>query len=270
MFWNGDYNFFDYKYHIANYSGQDFDGPARTFYLVFSVVTILILLILLRNNKRKTVERYLFLTAIILPIFDLCKVFWESYWDVATGRGLNLGGLLPIYTCYLFIYCMLIAAFSKGKVRDYCLKCIAVFGFVGGISNVIFLNGLKWYPFFTFGALNSEVWHYVMVFTALYIIVTGYVRFEWRDGIRAMVVLLLFSCLVIPIDYIFGWDYMQYYEAGGVPIVEGISETFAENGMRWLTVPVMILAYALCDLLMTSLYVGYNRLRYGKKEKISA
>ena len=33
----GDYSFFDYKYNISGYSGQDFGGPGQHLYLALSV-----------------------------------------------------------------------------------------------------------------------------------------------------------------------------------------------------------------------------------------
>ena len=33
----GNYNFFDYKYNIANYKGQDYGGIAQYLYLTISI-----------------------------------------------------------------------------------------------------------------------------------------------------------------------------------------------------------------------------------------
>ena len=39
----GSYNFFDYKYNIEGYSGQDFGGPAQWLYLAISAVIMILL-----------------------------------------------------------------------------------------------------------------------------------------------------------------------------------------------------------------------------------
>ena len=44
----GNYNFFDYKYNISGYTGQDYGGIAQNIYLFGSIVLIIILLLLLR------------------------------------------------------------------------------------------------------------------------------------------------------------------------------------------------------------------------------
>lgn len=259
--WNGNYGFFDYKYNIEGYSGQDYDGAGRTIFLVFSIVAILALLIIFRNAKHRNVARYLTVVAIALPILEITKIVWESRWDIRTGRGFNWEGLLPLYTCSMFMYALILWRFSKGKLRRAALAWLATIGFVGGVSNLIFLRGLKWYPFFTFGAMYSMTFHFVMTFTALFIVVTGFIRFEWLDVLWAFALHAAFSAVVIPIDYIFHWDYMQYYEAGGVPLFEDLAERCADAGARFLCVPLMLAAYFVLDSFLSALYVGFGKLK---------
>lgn len=259
-----NYHFFDYKYDIPGYNGQDFNGAGRWVYLIFTLVSIAILLFLFRNAKKKNVDIYVKVIAIIMPILEATKITWESINDISHGKGFNWCGLLPIYTCSLFIYTMLLAAFTKGKVKDYCLAWVTTIGLAGGMSNVIFIQGLKWYPFWTFGAFYSMFFHYIMVFTALFIVVTKYKVFCWKDMFKAMCVHLLFSIIVIPIDYVYHWDYMQYYEAGGIPVVEGWSSKLAEKGLRFLTVPIMLGFYMALAALFTELYYLFGK--FVKKE----
>lgn len=109
------YSFFDYKYNIEGYHGQDFDGSMRTVYLVFSLVTILILAILLRKMSRKSMTRYLRFAGLFLIVLEVAKVTWESIWDVRTGRGFNAGGILPLETCSMFMVMAPVAGFGRGK-----------------------------------------------------------------------------------------------------------------------------------------------------------
>lgn len=258
--WEGNYSFFDYKYNIEGYSGQDYDGAARWWYLALSVAAILVLLFVFRAASLRNVERYLRVVAIVMPVLEIVKITWESVWDVKTGRGFNWEGLLPIYTCSLFLYCMAAAALSRGRLREMCLSWVCTIGFVGGMSNLLFIQGLKWYPVFTFGAMYSMVFHFVMVFTALFFVVTGFVRFRFRNILWAAGVHLAFSAAVIPVDYIFHWDYMQYYDAGCVPLIEGAVDRFEAMGARFLCVPLMLAAYFALDAVLGLLYLGYAKL----------
>ena len=266
--WNGNYSFFDYKYNIEGYSGQDYDGFGRTFYMWFALISIALLVILLRNLKEKYVNRYIKVMAVVMPVLEITKVTWESIWDVRTGRGFNWGGLLPIYTCSLFMYCMLLAAFTKGKVRDWCLCWIATIGFVGGISNVIFIRGLNWYPCWTFGAFYSMFFHWVMTFTAMLIVVTRLRRFRFSDIWRSFGLHVIFSAPVIAIDFIRDWDYMQYKDAGGVPLFEDLIEKLQKAGQGWLSVPIMLAVYLALTAALMALYIGLQKLiSVCKKEK---
>lgn len=264
--WKGSYGFFDYKYNIEGYSGQDYDGAGRWVYLIFSVVSILVLLFLFRKAKKTQIERYIKIVGIFMPLLEISKVTWESVWDIRTGRGFNWEGLLPIYVCSMFIYCMLIAAFSCGKLREWCLSWVCTLGFVGGMSNLLFIRGLKWYPFFTFGAFYSMFFHYIMVFTALFLIGTGYCRFVWRDIFRAFAVHAAFSALVIPLDYVFHWDYMQYYDAGGVPLIEGIVDRMEAADVRFLAVPLMLVLYFALTAFLSGLYILYGKVLDRRKK----
>lgn len=258
--WNGQYHFFDYKYNIEGYSGQDYDGAGRWLYLIFALVSIAILLVIFRNAKRRHVDLYIKIVGFAMPVLEIAKVTWESYWDIKTGRGFNWEGLLPLYTCSLFIYCMLAAALSKGKIRDWCLSWVCTIGLVGGFSNVLFIRGLKWYPFFTFGAFYSMIFHYVMVFTALFLVVTRYKEYRFSDIWKAFAVHCIFSIIVIPTDFHHHWDYMQYYEAGGVPLLEDVSDRFADAGYRFLTAPMMLAVYLALDAVFSTVYVFGQRL----------
>lgn len=265
---NRNYGFFDYKYNIEGYCGQDYDGPARTIYMVFTLVSIVVLLFLLRKAKKERVDTFLKILAVVMVVLEASKVIWESYYDITTGRGFNAGGILPLDVCSIFMYSLLLGAFGIGKIRRFGLGWMSTMGVVGGLSNVFFIQGLKWYPFFTFGAFYSMIWHYMMVFTGLFVVVTDFFRPSFSDIGRSFALHGLVSAIVIPIDYVKGWDYMLYVEAGGVPIIEDLSDRLAVIGKRWLTTPLMLAVYLVFTALFITCYILLNRV-VGRKEKES-
>jgi len=253
MFWNGDYGFFDYKYNI-DYHGEDYDGFGRWFYLIVSVVSIVLLLVFLRKTKKENVIKYLKIMSILLMILEITKISFESYWDIKTGRGFNKEGLIPLYTCSLFMYVSLLAGFTKGKVQDCCLGWLSTIGIVGGTSNLIFIQGLKWYPFWTFCAFYSMIFHYLMVFTGLFIAITRTKTFEWIDIFKAYIPHIIFSSIVIPINYKFGWDYMQYYDAGGVPVFDDLINRGKMFDIPFLGVLAMLFMYLALDAMFVTIF----------------
>ena len=254
-----DYGFFDYKYNIAGYAGQDFDNGMRYVYMVFCLVMIPLLVFLFRKADRKRVTYTLRALSIFMIVLDVTKIVWESYWDITTGQGFNFGGLLPLDTCSIFLFVLPVAAFGKGKLQEYSLAWLVTFGFVGGFANVLFIQGLKWYPFWTFGAMYSMIYHFVMVFTALWIVATLYLKVKPKHILYALVPHGIFSLIAIPLNYVFGWDYMLYRRAGGVPAVEGISDKLIESGLPWVTPLIMIAVYVSLDAAFIGLYILWQK-----------
>ncbi len=244
------YGFFDYKYNIPGYEGQDYNGMGRYIYLGVSVGLLLILLFLFRNAKKETVLKYLRISGIAITALYLIKTTWESIYDITTGRGFNWY-LLPFDTCSIIMWTALLAGFGKGIFKKAGESWIATGGIVGGVSNLLFLQALKYYPFFTFGAFYSMIWHFYMVFTGLFLWVTGYVKPAFSTLIIAFAFHLIVSAIVIPMDYIWEFDFMLYRTAGGVPFFEGVSEKLAASGYAWVTTPMMVAVYFACFALIT-------------------
>lgn len=148
------YRFFDYKYNIVGYHGEHFGSACQTVYLVGTVILAMLLAILLRRVKKETVRRAVGWIGVFMTVLYVVKTLWESHFDVATGRGFN-DYLLPFDTCSILMWAAMIAGFCKGWFSDWAQKWLVTLGFVGGFANALFLQALKYYPFFTFGALYS-------------------------------------------------------------------------------------------------------------------
>ena len=236
------YGFFDYKYNIPDYAGQDYDSYWRYVYLGVSVGLIILLLILFRKAGREGIQKYLRVLGIGMIALYLGKTIWESYFDITTGRGFN-EGILPLDTCSIIMLAAPLAGFGKGKVAKLGAGWLATGSVVGGISNLLFLQALNYYPFFTFGAFYSMIWHFLMVFTGLLLLVTNYVEASFKTVLHGFILHMLFSVIVIPFDYIRKADFMLYYMAGGVPLISAWGEALAAKNLHFVTTIIMVIAY---------------------------
>ena len=164
-----NYKFFDYKYNIAGFQSDLFSVP-HICYIVLAVIVTTLSAIFLRKISHKKVDIVIKVMGILSLILEITKITWESYYDITTGRGFNKEGLLPLYTCSLYIYTMLLAGFTKGKVKDVALSFLTTVGLLSGLIGVIYCNGLNYYPFWTFGAFYSLFFHFFMFYIGVMLV----------------------------------------------------------------------------------------------------
>ena len=248
------YNFFDYKDFISGYHGQDFFGTTHIVAMLVLTLLIVVLLVVFRNAKKTSVDKYLKILSIIIPITEAIKIVWETVFDIKMGHGFNYVGLLPLYTCSLFIYTLPLAAWAKGKVKDCAISWLGTIGIFAGLTNFYLTQILNTYPFWTFATFMSLFFHFMMVFTGLLIVVTGYKKFSYKDVLWSWLPIAVFSILVIPICYILKVDYMLYYYGNGAPVLPQISAFFASNGLRFIYTLFVLFGYAGISAILISLY----------------
>ena len=254
------YHFFDYKYNIAGYSGQDYNGFGRILYIIIAFIAITALLISFRKASKETIHKYLKISSIVAISMYVIKTTWESIYDIRSSGEFNTG-LLPFDTCSIIMWATLMAAYGKGRVKELGECWIVTGGIIGGMMTIPFLNALKYYPFFTFGAFYSMAWHIFMTFTGLFLLVTNYVECSFKTVLKGFILHMIISVPVIIFNYIKDMDFMLYYYAGGIPFIEDLSNKLAESGLRWITTLVMIPLY----------FAGFNAViwaTYGIKKFI--
>ncbi len=238
----GDYNFFEYKYNIEGYNGQDFGGFPQYLYLISSIIIIIVLLILLRKTKKDKVLKIIRVISVFLTLFYIGKTTWESVYDIKLNGSFNTG-LLPLDSCSIVMLAGLLAGFCKGKIKKYAECWLATGCIVGGIGAMIYLNAFKYYPFLSFGAFYSMIWHFLMLFLGLLLIVTKYVDYDYKTVINGFIFHLIISLIVIPIDFIYNWDFMMYLNLGGIPIFESVATNLTSNNLQFLNPILMLTLY---------------------------
>ena len=240
----GDYNFFDYKYNILGYNGQDYGGMAQYLYLIISIILLIILLFKLRKISKDKVLKLIRIISIFMLLFYIVKTTWESIYDIKFNGSFNFY-LLPFDSCSIIMLAGLLSGFAKGKIKDYSNAWLTTGGVVGGIATMLYLNAFKYYPFLSFGAFYSMIWHFLMVFLGLLLIVTNYVEVNYETIIKGFIFHIIISLIIIPIDFIFNFDFMMYKDLGGIPIFEDIATNLTLKGLQILNPFMMLILYFL-------------------------
>lgn len=256
----GNYNFFDYKYNITGYTGQDYGGIAQYVYLIVSIILMTTLLISLRKLSKEKVNKIIKIVSIFLIIIYIVKTTWESIYDIKLSGSFNTG-LLPLDTCSIIMLAGIISGFGKGKIKVLADSWLSTGGVVGGIATMLYLNAFKYYPFFSFGAFYSMIWHFLMVFIGLLLIVTNYVEIKYKTIIRGYLFHLLISIFVIPIDFIYNFDFMLYINLGGIPIFEDIANHLTSINMQILNPCLMLILYYLAFNIVFIIPFGIKKIK---------
>ena len=238
----GNYNFFDYKLNIPGYTGQDYGGLAQYLYLAISAVLLAALLIALRKTPREKARRIIGFIGIFMTVFYIGKTAWESYYDVTVVGKFNFW-LLPFDSCSFIMPAAILAGFAKGKIREAAEAWVATGGIVGGFATMLFLKAFNYYPFLSFGAFYSMLWHFLMVFMGLLVLVTTPRNIPFSLVTKGFLFHLIASAVAIPIDYIWNFDFMMYKDLGGVPFFEGVASDLTGKGLGFLNPLIMLILY---------------------------
>lgn len=235
------YGFFDGSQELSakGYSGEDRMSPKQFIVMGTIFALIVIVSVLLKRAKKDrlfTVYKFL---AIFMPILEVVKIAFSTYHDLKHGEHFNLGGILPLYTCSMLLYFLPFVVWGKGWIKKASEAFFVSIGMVAGLTNFIYLSAAGWYPIFTFGGLYSVVFHAVIVFVGMSLIITGQYTPSLKTIIEGMIPILIFSVFVIPANFIIksipGYnyvDYMQLMDANG--FVPAVSDFFIEHNIQLL------------------------------------
>ncbi len=246
-------SFFSYKDNI-DYHGQDMFGTFHIIYLFLAILSIILLVYFLRKVSHDKITKYLKILAIIMPFWELIKIIWETSYYYPIHHDFEWSGLLPLYLCSMFIYVLPFAGYGRGKIKQASLGFLCTLGILGGLVNFVMPPILNSYPFFSYASFVSLIYHYLMVFTGIWLWVSGYYQVKKGDELLSFVPVLLFSLIVIPVNYILkslGYypDYMLYMSGNGAPLLPKISSFLSERGLRFIYTLMVMLFYLLFDVI---------------------
>jgi len=253
------YHFFDYKYNIPNFS-SDLFSTWHIIYIILAYLSCILLCIFLPKKKKHNIDLFLKIIGIATLIAEISKVSFESYYDITTGQGFNYGGILPVYTCSLFIYCSILAGFTKGKIKDICISHLSTVGMISGAIGVVYCNGLNFYPFWTFGAFYSLFFHYSMMLTGIVLLASKYKKLEWIDAIYSWIPMVILSVVAIPLNIKFNADYMLLHDASGVPLMHDLALWLIDKKLGFIFTIIMLLTYIPLGWLVIGIYKIIVRL----------
>lgn len=208
------------------------------------------------RGGREKVERWLYGLAFLIVWFD--PAYW--LWEWTTYGKFHYASTLPLYLCSLFWMLFPVGVFSRpGFFKQMALAHVATVGLISGIMGFVFNYHLNAWPFVSFVAIRSLLYHFLMIFGALLLWMSGYYQPKVFDHWRAMipVVILLIPSLVL--HALYGYDYG--YTAGGQGTAFTILSSVVSKPLFLLTIYVGLF------LLIWVLFYRHLPLLFCKKRK---
>ncbi len=148
-----------------------------------------------------------------VTVLEVVKIVWES----TTGNTvrLELTGILPLYPCSIFMYAMPFAIWGKGKVKRAACGYVCTLGFLGATVNFFYpMTVLYRYSIISFSAMHSMVYHSIMLFTCLTMLLSGYHRYTGAVSVSCLFLPCIPSLIMsVPaniVNYTVGADYMFF------------------------------------------------------------
>lgn len=173
-------NFFTHKDFLP--SADKIPGTMFTpLHFVFAAIVlaaIIVLGLLVAKKSEKTIRVTFGVIWAIIAILEIVKILWETF----SGAEINLelGGILPLYPCSIFMYAMPFAIFGRGKVRYMGCGYVCSLGLLGGSINFIYpATILGNYSCISFAGFHTFLYHGAMVFCALVMLRSGYHSYKW-------------------------------------------------------------------------------------------
>lgn len=207
-------NFFTHKDKLA--PAEQLPGTMFT-PMHFAVAGILLAIVILCavgiRKKEKRIKPVFIILWATVSVLEIVKIVWES----TTGNtvGLEISGILPLYPCSIFMYAMPFAIWGKGKVKQSACGYVCTLGLLGASVNFFYpMTVLYRYSILSFSAMHSMLYHAIMLFTCLTMLLSGYHRYTCAEKLSDLFLPCIPSLMLsVPaniVNYTMNTDYMFF------------------------------------------------------------
>ena len=216
-------------------------------HFIFSAIVLALVIVLAvwvgKKASKKTIKTVFTVVWIIAVVWEVVKIAWESL----SGKTVSfeVGGVLPLYPCSVFMYAMPFAMWGKGKVRYSACGYVCTIGLIGAAVNFFYpATILPNYSCLSFAGFHTFFYHGTMMFCCIVMLLSGYHRYNrvktWWQPFLAAIPLLILSIPANIVNYSpINADYM-FFKCHIDPfktILGGLDD--------WLTTVLFYVAYTI-------------------------
>ncbi len=224
-------------------------------HIILLFITLMATTVALKISRRKSSsEIKKIIQIIVISLWGL--EFFRIGYKIYCGDFWFLESYMPLFFCSIFLYSGIFSAFGKGKVQRAGDVVLTTGSLVGGVAFLLYPStSLPDYPMLHFVSLHSFLYHGLMVYVGLLMLISGYIKLN-RNDIWLYAVSVGILCGVVYMVNI-AFDCNLMFISKGFPGVLG-KEIY--NIMGVFYTPAMILVH---------MFVPYYVI-YGLSKKLSA
>ena len=249
---------FDGGKDLFSREGPFLFAPEYLIFFAFATLTAIVLPLLLRKTKPKTVMIVMTSLWAVALAYDIIRWFFWTGSSIAGGE-ISVGADLPLHTCSTFWYTAPLALFlTEGKLKRALCSYLCTINLFGGIVGMFLGTAMMHsYSFFSLYGNEHMVYHAIVIIMPIVMLVTGFYKPTGRDYVLGFLVFLTIATPTFIFDTIFEVDYMYIYDGSTLEPFKWLANMMPH---RLLWTLVAVVGYFLLALIFHYIAVGIRVL----------
>ena len=221
-----------------------------------------------RHRNEPDKDRVMKIAAITILACELTKIVLISW---RAGDPLKIRGMLPLFLCSINLFTIPLAAFAKGKLREFAQDAVFLYGMLccltGAYLAANYFNGS---PVLSFDPMMSVTTHCIAGFVALYLPISGLLKVNIKKMFGALLLIFgvevlafLANCWNAGTDGRYESNYMFLSNSAGTPFE--IVNTLVGGHQVLYTIAVAAL-YLLYGLAFIGVLALIRKIKASKKQ----
>ena len=208
-------NFFTHKDFLGdlNLPGKLF-SPLHLIVSALLLAAVIVLAVVIAKRSQSSQKRVLLTLWAVFVVLEIVKTTYESL--CGSEPRFEVGGILPLYPCSVYLYSLPFCFSKKLPVRFAACGYLFTMGFIGAAVNFVYpVNVLSNYSCISFMGFHTLFFHGTMLLTMLVMMISGYHRYDSITDPRHLILpalpMLIVSIAANIVNYSpIGSDYMFF------------------------------------------------------------
>ena len=193
-------------------------SPAYLAAVFVCMVGTVLALVFSRKMRKETVRKIVIGIGIFLWITEFGKMLF-----VGLTYGLKEVEFFPLYFCSMFMYASVLTCFKNKSLQTTANAFIFFGGIVGAVTFFCFPTAvIPYYPLFHYMTVRTLVYHSLMIYTGVLIVITGYYKPQLKHFKEYAIFLWITFSLAFIFNRIQGTNLMYISKPLDIEIVKTI------------------------------------------------